>query len=225
MNTDTLTIGPSSLPCELALPPGATGLVLLAYTDRRDAPQERALATALRERGIGTLAVELLGEPERLRRANFYNVGLLAHRLFQAIDWTRRGECRGLNLGLFGTGTAAAAALVCAAERPQSVRAVVARSGRPELALESLDRVRAPTLLITGDRDRDVLQLNYDAYRQLRCDKRLEIVPGAGCGFDEPGAGQAAAGLLAEWFARHLDASEGARAVGSKADSGILIAQ
>ena len=207
MNREQLAIGPSALPATLCLPASPRGLVLLAHCQGCESEGSRAVAEALHPLGLATLSFDLLTPQEAARRANIYNVGLLAHRVLQAMDEVRRRpELHGLRVGLYGAGTAASAALVCAAERPQSVQAVVSRAGRTELALEVLDRVRAPTLLIAAGADRDVLQLNYDAYRQLRCAKQLEIVPQATCAFEEPGAGPAATDMLVDWFARHLPA-------------------
>ena len=136
-----------------------------------------------------------------------FNVPLLAQRLMQALDWAcRRDDLNTLPIGLFGASTGAAAALVTAAECPQKVAAVVSRGGRPDLASIELERVRAPTLLIVGASDTEVLVLNRDAYRLLQCEKRLEVVPRATHLFEEAGTLESAAQAAREWFGLHFAA-------------------
>jgi dienelactone hydrolase len=134
-----------------------------------------------------------------------FDVGLLAQRLAGATDWLRRNpQTRDLRVGYFGASTGAGAALMAAAERPEEVGAVVSRGGRPDLAGDALPLVRAPTLLIVGGEDEQVIQLNEEALARLRAEKRLEIVPGAGHLFEEPGTLDEVARLAASWFTRHL---------------------
>jgi putative phosphoribosyl transferase len=134
-----------------------------------------------------------------------FDIGLLAERLVAATDWlTQYRDTRQLRIGYFGASTGAGAALVAAAERPDVVGAVVSRGGRPDLAGPALSRVRAPTLLIVGGNDFQVIELNRAALAQLRCEKQLVIVPGATHLFEEPGALDEVARLAREWFERHL---------------------
>jgi putative phosphoribosyl transferase len=195
----------------LAVPPGARGVVLFAHGSgsSRHSPRNRFVAEALRDGGVGTLLVDLLTAEEeavdvRTRHLRF-DIGLLAERLVGAIDWLAdQPETRGLSVGLFGASTGGGAALVAAAERPERVRAVVSRGGRPDLAGDSLPLVRAPTLLIVGEWDEPVIELNERARDQMRSEVRLEIVPRATHLFEEPGALEAVARLAREWFVRHL---------------------
>jgi alpha-beta hydrolase superfamily lysophospholipase len=140
-------------------------------------------------------------ETARLR----FDIDLLAERLVDATDWLGEAEeTRGLPVGYFGASTGGGAALVAAARRPNVVRAVVSRGGRPDLAGAALGRVHAPTLLIVGGADHVVLELNGEAFERLRCDKKLEVVPGATHLFEEPGALEQVARLARDWFHRHL---------------------
>jgi putative phosphoribosyl transferase len=195
----------------LSVPAGAAGVVLFAHGSgsSRHSPRNRHVARTLYEKGLATLLIDLLtpGEEEvdlRTRSLRF-DVGLLAQRLAGATDWLRRNpQTRDLRVGYFGASTGAGAALMAAAERPEEVGAVVSRGGRPDLAGDALPLVGAPTLLIVGGEDEQVIQLNEEALARLRAEKRLEIVPGAGHLFEEPGALDEVARLAAGWFARHL---------------------
>jgi len=195
----------------LAISPRASGIVLFAHGSgsSRHSPRNRAVARALSEGGLATLLVDLLTPAEesldeqtgQLR----FDIGLLADRLVDAADWlTANEETRSLPIGLFGASTGGGAALVAAAQRPNTVRAVVSRGGRPDLAGAALSRVRAPTLLIVGGRDYPVIELNREAFERLRCEKKLEIVPGATHLFEEPGALEEVARLARDWFRRFL---------------------
>ncbi len=191
----------------LAIPKGSTGMVLFAHGSgsSRHSPRNRVVAQALRQAGLGTLLFDLLSAEEEsidLRSAHLrFDIGLLAERLIHAVDWmAKRAEAGGLPVGLFGASTGAAAALLGAAQRPELVRAVVSRGGRPDLADEALAEVRAPTLLIVGGNDVQTLELNRQALRRLRCEQRLEIVAGATHLFEEAGALDEVARLAAEWF-------------------------
>jgi putative phosphoribosyl transferase len=197
---------PIGLPGRLCLPDGAVGLVLFAHGSgsSRHSPRNQFVASVLHESWIGTLLFDLLTEQEATDRVNVFDVRLLADRLLAAIRFvTDRGRAERLPLGLFGASTGAAAALVAAAHEPR-VKAVVSRGGRPDLAGWSLQRVQAPTLLVVGGEDTEVLDLNARALAALHCEKRLEVVPGATHLFEEPGTLEEAARLAAEWFARHL---------------------
>jgi len=208
----TIPAGEQSLQATLEVPPGARGIVLFAHGSgsSRMSPRNRHVAQALRDAGLATLLLDLLTAPEevddqlsgRLR----FDIGLLARRLAAATAFVLRAEpTRSLEVGYFGASTGAAAALVAAAEMPGEVAAVVSRGGRPDLAGGSaLRRVRAPTLLVVGGNDREVLDLNRAALEELRCEKQLAIVPGASHLFEETGALDVVADLAAGWFGRHL---------------------
>jgi dienelactone hydrolase len=166
----------------------------------------------LEQESLATVLVDLLTEQEEavdLRSARFrFDIDLLAGRLAATTRWLEtQPELAGLPVGYFGASTGAAAALVAAAaDAEQRVAAVVSRGGRPDLAGDALDRVRAPTLLIVGGRDEPVVDLNRQAARRLRGEHRLEVVPGATHLFEEPGALEQVGDLAAGWFARWLSA-------------------
>jgi putative phosphoribosyl transferase len=200
----------------LALPEGAAGLVLFAHGSgsSRFSPRNRYVAGVLRRAGLGTLLIDLLTaseeeEEERYTRHLRFDIGLLARRLVGVTHWLRSEPAtRLLGIGYFGSSTGAAAALAAAATEPDRIGAVVSRGGRPDLAAEALPRVRAPTLLIVGGEDLDVLELNREALDLLQTEKRLEVVPGATHLFEEPGALERAAELASRWFASHLQPPE-----------------
>jgi len=201
----------AALPGTLALPTMTHALVLFAHGSgsSRFSPRNRYVAGLLNHAGIGTLLFDLLTEREhaidqRTRHLRF-DIGLLSNRLVGAIDWAGdNAETAPLHLGLFGASTGAAAALVAAGDRPEHVRAVVSRGGRPDLAGHALPRVHAPTLLIVGEHDKQVIQLNREAARRMPIEPRIEIIPGATHLFEEPGTLQRAAELARGWFAEHL---------------------
>jgi putative phosphoribosyl transferase len=201
----------------LTVPAEARGVVLFAHGSgsSRHSPRNRYVAEQLRESGMATLLLDLLTSPEeaedlRTRELRF-DVGRLAGRLVAAIDWlAREASTREMPVGLFGASTGAAVALIAAAARPGVVEAVVSRGGRPDLAGAALERVRAPSLFIVGEWDDYVLQLNRRAMDRMRAPIRLEIVPGAGHLFEEPGTLEQVARLAVEWFGVY----QGARAQG-----------
>ncbi|MBX5494658.1 MAG: dienelactone hydrolase family protein [Bryobacteraceae bacterium] len=199
---------------DLATPFDATGLVIFAHGSGsgRFSPRNRHVAGRLRESGMATLLLDLLTESEE--RVDAYtahlrfDIPLLATRLIAATDWAKQQkDIQSLPIGYFGASTGAAAALIAAAERPREVRAVVSRGGRPDLAAGALENVQAPTLLIVGGRDLQVLELNRQAYDRMRAPRKLEIVEGATHLFEEPGALEEVARLAAEWFKQHLKPS------------------
>ncbi|MCS6877922.1 MAG: dienelactone hydrolase family protein [Geminicoccaceae bacterium] len=199
-------IGAKALPGDLAIPESARGIVVFAHGSgsSRRSPRNRMVARVLQEAGFATLLFDLLTPLEALDRTNVFDIALLGRRLLEAIGWAgKRPELRGAPLGCFGASTGAAAALVAAAEEP-AVRAVVSRGGRPDLAGEALARVRAPVLLIVGERDEPVVELNRAAARRLSAPYRLVIVPGATHLFEEPGALEEVAALARDWFLEHL---------------------
>lgn len=203
----TIPAGRTHLEGALTIPPGAGGLVLFAHGSGsgRHSPRNQYVASVLQQRGLATLLFDLLDEDEAEDRAKVFDIGLLAQRLSTAAAWARQqAELAALPLGFFGASTGAAAALVAAADPQCDVQAVVSRGGRPDLALEVLPLVRAPTLLVVGGDDEPVVALNREAFARLQCPKELVIVPGATHLFSEPGALEEVARLAADWFTRHL---------------------
>ena len=202
-----VVIPPLRLAGDLRAPPAPGSVVIFAHGSgsSRHSPRNQRVAEALGEAGIATLLFDLLTEDEARDRSNVFDIGLLAGRLVDAIDWV--GEQPGLSrlpMGLFGASTGAAAALTAAARRPDAVAAVVSRGGRPDLAGNALDGVTAPTLLIVGGRDELVLELNREALARLAGPARLEVVPGATHLFEEPGALEAVTRLAIGWYAAWL---------------------
>jgi putative phosphoribosyl transferase len=204
-----LAAGNVVLEGNLGIPVGAIGVVLFAHGSgsSRHSVRNRAVATAFRQAGLGTLLFDLLSPEEEAVDARTmhlrFDIALLAERLVAALDWMGNcAEARGLPLGLFGASTGAGAALAAAAQRPAHVGAVVSRGGRPDLAGDALPEVQAPTLLIVGENDPEVLALNRWAQRQLQGRNELSIVPGASHLFEEPGALDKVARLAGDWFLR-----------------------
>lgn len=192
-------------------PPEARGLVIFAHGSgsSRFSPRNRYVAEALNRAGFATLLFDLLAADEEARdavtRRLRFDIGLLSRRLLLATEQARTWPATGaLPCGYFGASTGAAAALVAAAERPEYVRAIVSRGGRPDLAKPHLQAVRAPTLLIVGGADRDVLALNQAVVPFLPPSSSLAVVPGATHLFEEPGALEEVARLATEWFRRWL---------------------
>ncbi|MFZ5790964.1 MAG: dienelactone hydrolase family protein [Pseudomonadota bacterium] len=203
----TITIPPFPLEGELILPSGARSIVLFAHGSgsSRLSPRNRHVAAGLRRAGLGTLLFDLLTPDEGEDRRLVFDIELLADRLLAATRWLRTQELtRDLAVGYFGASTGAAAALIAAARSTESIGAVVSRGGRPDLAMPALDRVGAPTLLIVGALDHQVLTLNRQALAALRCEKKLAIVPGATHLFEEPGTLDQVIDLASRWFATHL---------------------
>src|SRR5688572_28988073 len=236
MDMDTATehvsvripIGAIVLDGELALPPGAAGVVLFAHGSgsSRHSPRNRFVAERLRRAGLGTLLMDLLtGDEEAVDSTTAHmrlDIGLLAERVVAAIDWLARTPATAqLPVGGFGASTGAAAALHAAADRPDRVAAVVSRGGRPDLAGSALARVVAPTLLLVGGADTAVLGMNQVALRRLTAatDAQLVVIPGATHLFEEPRALEDVARLAATWFERHLPAAHD-RLAGGRGASG-----
>jgi putative phosphoribosyl transferase len=206
-----LPIGAGALVGDLHLPEGATGMVLFAHGSgsSRTSPRNRQVARALNGAGLATLLFDLLTPAEdhedQRTRAYRFDIELLAQRLGMVTEAVARGlSGRSYRLGYFGASTGAAAALIAAARYPTLVHAVVSRGGRPDLAGRALPDVQAPTLLIVGGHDPDVLTLNYEAFRVLRAEKAMEVVPGATHLFEEPGTLEEVARLATGWFLRFL---------------------
>jgi putative phosphoribosyl transferase len=208
-----IPVGDGVVAGDLVIPARARGVVLFAHGSgsSRHSPRNRYVAKQLQKAHLATLVMDLLTVPEeRLDEATGgslrFDIGLLASRLVAASDWARTNPSTNhLPVGYFGASTGAAAALVAAAaEWRGKVGAVVSRGGRPDLAREALAAVRAPTLLIVGGDDYEVIELNRQALARLACEKSLEIVPGATHLFEEPGTLEQVAALAADWFDRHL---------------------
>jgi putative phosphoribosyl transferase len=205
----TIPIPQGELHGTLAVPDGATGIVVFAHGSGsgRFSPRNREVAAALGEAWFATLLFDLLTDDEDIvdqrTRENRFNIPLLGERLIRATDWYREKETVTLPIGYFGASTGAAAALIAAAERPET-KAVVSRGGRADLAGEALGRVHAPTLLIVGERDDVVIGMNRDAQAHLRGISELVIIPGATHLFEEPGTMDQVTRLAVAWFQTHL---------------------
>ncbi|MBI4324971.1 MAG: dienelactone hydrolase family protein [Chloroflexi bacterium] len=208
-----IAVATATIAGDLIVPARPAGIVLFAHGSgsSRRSPRNRYVAQALRHAGLATLLMDLLTPDEETvdgRTAEHrFDIPLLGGRLVACVDWlTQQAETKELAIGLFGASTGAAAALMAAADRASVVRAVVSRGGRPDLATAALPRVQAATLLIVGGNDDPVIGLNRQALAQIATDKRLEIIPGAGHLFEEPGALEKVAQLAAQWFRRFLAA-------------------
>lgn len=198
-----IPVGDASLVGHLEIPAGARLLVVFAHGSgsSRLSPRNQEVARVLQEGGIATLLMDLLTEEEAAHRAQVFDIEHLADRLEGALAWSRRdARTQRLAVALFGASTGAAAALATAARCPDLVRSVVSRGGRPDLATPWLPRVQAPTLLIVGGDDVDVLRFNREALTRLRCPASLEVIPGASHLFEEPGTLPRAAALARDWF-------------------------
>jgi len=203
--------GTAELQGDLRIPPGARGIVVFAHGSGsgRHSPRNRFVADVLVNAGLGTLLIDLLTRDEEtidLQTAELrFDIRLLAERLGSVTDWlSGEPSAATLSVGYFGASTGAAAALIAASDRPERVRAIVSRGGRPDLAGPVLPRVRQPTLLIVGGDDDVVIELNRQALRELSGIKQMMIVPGATHLFEEPGALEQVAALASEWFLRYL---------------------
>jgi dienelactone hydrolase len=211
MTDVVIDAGGVSLAGSLMVPDRARGVVLFAHGSgsSRHSPRNRQVASSLNEAGFATLLMDLLtAEEERVDLATAelrFDIPLLGERLVAATDWlAARAQTAALPLGSFGASTGAAGALIAAAERPAVTHAVVSRGGRPDLAGDALERVRAPTLLIVGELDVPVIAMNREAMARMRAETRLEIVPGATHLFEEPSALEEVSRLAAAWFDRYL---------------------
>jgi putative phosphoribosyl transferase len=202
--------GAVELPGWLTIPEGAAGLVVFAHGSgsSRHSPRNRYVAGVLHEARLGTLLFDLLTFAEEADRGNVFDIELLAGRLLDAIAWLREQHSPAYqHIGLFGASTGAAAALWAAADPDTGVAAVVSRGGRPDLAAPRLSRVIAPTLLIVGGHDEEVLRLNRAAASMMRCEHKVSVVPGATHLFEEPGTLRVAAAFARDWFTAHLNPS------------------
>lgn len=211
----------------LVMPRGARAIIAFAHGSgsSRFSRRNRKVADLMSESGFGVLLFDLLTAKEHARDSQTaeyrFDIPLLAGRLMDAIDWLESEPVTGaLDIGLFGASTGAAAALIAAAARPDKVHAVVSRGGRPDLADEVLGAVRAPTLLIVGEQDAQVMELNHQAAKKLGADHRVAIVPGATHLFEEPGALERVAELAIQWFLLYLGPRVGSSRVGAESPHG-----
>jgi len=202
-----IKINSISLEGDLFLPKDCKGIVIFAHGSgsSRKSPRNVFVAEVLQKAGLGTLLFDLLTEKEDEIYENRFDIDLLVQRLELATKWLKDlPETKNCKIGYFGASTGAAAALWAAAECGQEIAAVVSRGGRPDLALEFLPKVKAPTLLIVGGNDFEVIKLNEKAYEKVRAEKKLEIVSGATHLFEEPGTLEKVADLAKNWFIKYL---------------------
>ncbi len=196
---------------ELIVPNSVTEIVIFAHGSgsSRFSPRNRFVAETIRACGLGTLLFDLLTADEEAAemytRHLRFDIELLTGRLIEAANFLEASNAAGKKLGFFGSSTGGAAAITAAAELGDRVSAVVSRGGRPDLAGTALTLVTAPTLLIVGERDEAVVDLNAAAFEMLRCEKRMEVIPGATHLFEEPGALEQVAEIASAWFAEHLE--------------------
>jgi putative phosphoribosyl transferase len=209
--TVRIPLNGASIEGNLRVPANAGGVVLFAHGSgsSRFSPRNQYVAGVLNEAGFATLLIDLLTRDEEeidLRTRQFrFDLDLLTERLIRAAEWLKKNpQTRTLRIGLFGSSTGAAAALIAAAKLVDDVRAVVSRGGRPDLAMEYLADVKAPTLLIVGGWDTVVIDLNQQAMNRLSAEKKLEVVPEATHLFEEPGKLEEVANLATAWFSKHL---------------------
>ena len=191
----------------LSIPENATGMVIFSHGSgsSRLSPRNNYVAKVLNEKGLATLLFDLLTEDEDRIYENRFNIDLITMRLIDVTQWVQnQKEGRNLVMGYFGASTGAASALRAAAFYKDDIGAVVSRGGRPDLAMQELNKVTAPTLLIVGGWDHQVIQLNEKAYQELKCHRKLDIVPEASHLFEEPGKLHQVASLAAAWFNKWL---------------------
>ena len=202
--------GRVDLPGTLTLPAAPLGVVLFAHGSGsgRNSPRNIAVAHSLVDRNCATFLFDLLSTDEAVDRRNVFNIELLAERMMRATEHIhQQDEIRGGPIGYFGASTGAAAALVAAADLGDEIAAVVSRGGRPDLAGSALPRVTAPTLLLVGSLDVEVLELNRLAQRQMRCESNLVVIPGASHLFEESGTLEQVSRHAGEWFCRKFAAA------------------
>ncbi|HEX6848014.1 MAG TPA: dienelactone hydrolase family protein [Chitinophagaceae bacterium] len=200
-----IPVGKTILKGELIIPPKARAIVIFSHGSgsSRFSKRNQMVAKYLQGKDFGTLLFDLLTEQEDQHYLNRFNIELLSKRLIGATEWVEKLAAKDCRIGYFGASTGAASALKAAAQLPQ-ICAVVSRGGRPDLAMTDLRKVKAPTLLIVGSLDYDVLQLNKEAFMKLECEKNLEVVKGATHLFEEPGKMEIVSELAGNWFEDHL---------------------
>lgn len=202
-----IPIGKIELKGELIIPSNSKALVIFSHGSgsSRFSQRNNFVAKELQKQNIGTFLFDLLTKEEDELYANRFNIELLTERLIQATKYISvLPQCSELNIGYFGASTGAASALRASVSLPGVVNAIVSRGGRPDLAMDIVAKVKAPTLLIVGERDYDVLELNKDVYKVLTCEKKLEIMPSATHLFEEPGTLEQVAVFASNWFDMHL---------------------
>src|SRR5881275_2537779 len=216
MNEVQIQAGQAILSGTLHLPTSARALVLFAHGSgsSRHSPRNQFVARTLNDAGLATLLFDLLTPEEEsvdlYTREHRFDINLLAKRLVHATNWAKQqSQTQDFNIGYFGSSTGGGAALVAAAELPEDVGAVVSRGGRPDLAGEALPKVKAPTLLLVGGEDHVVIELNEQARAQMKCECKIDIVPGATHLFEEPGALEKVAKLASDWFSLHASGMAG----------------
>lgn len=205
--TVTIALGDTVLKGNLTVPEKTIGLVIFSHGSgsSRLSPRNNFVAVMLQQKGLATLLFDLLTEDEDRIYENRFNIDLLTMRLIDATQWVQQQkEIMHLPIGYFGASTGAASALRAAAFFGTEVKAVVSRGGRPDMALQELSKVTAPTLLIVGGWDKVVIELNEKAYQKLQCERKLEVIPNATHLFEEPGKLQEVAYVTANWFATNL---------------------
>jgi len=208
---ERVVVGPHHLEGLLGVPAAPNGLVIFAHGSGsgRFSPRNNYVARRLEAAGFATLLLDLLTTEEEADRRNVFDIELLASRLIEATHWAHgTPELSGLSIGYFGASTGGGAALAAAAMSPGGVAAVVSRGGRPDLAGDALPLVEAPTLLLVGSNDGQVLELNRQAMRRMRCTVEMHVVPGAGHLFEEPGTLDEVVRQAVRWFTRHLGRRE-----------------
>jgi dienelactone hydrolase len=210
-NPVRIPVDKTTIEGNLVLPPHAKGIVLFAHGSgsSRFSPRNRLVAKVLNKAGIATFLIDLLTKEEEeidVSTGEFrFDIDLLAQRLIGATEWLRKNpRTKNLAFGYFGASTGAAAALIAAAKLPEHVKAVVSRGGRPDLALDHIPKVKAPTLFIAGGNDTVVIDLNKKAMQNFFAEKKLEIVPGASHLFEETGKLEEVAKLATSWFSKYL---------------------
>lgn len=199
--------GDAGLEGQLTIPQDARGLVIFSHGSgsSRHSPRNRMVAEFLQENSFATLLFDLLTAEEDQDYQSRFDIDLLSLRLMETTLWLEKlPQTRELDFGYFGASTGAASALNAAAQLPQLVKSVVSRGGRPDLSMDHLAKVKAPTLFIVGGQDFEVIRLNQEAYAQLNCIKELEIVEGATHLFEEPGKMQEVCELADSWFKNYL---------------------
>ncbi|MDO6430345.1 dienelactone hydrolase family protein [Flavitalea sp. BT771] len=205
-NEVSIAVEEVALQGDLIIPREAKAIIIFSHGSgsSRLSPRNRMVAQQLQEKGFGTLLLDLLTPVEDEQYANRFDIHLLTRRLTGATRWMSAfAEARNCSIGYFGASTGAASALSAAAGL-REVNAIVSRGGRPDLAMDALEKVTAPTLLIVGGLDHEVLELNTQAYNRLTCEKKLEIIPGASHLFEEYGTLDTVAEMAGRWFSRHL---------------------
>ena len=199
--------GEKTIEGSLIIPSGAGGIVVFAHGSgsSRHSVRNNYVAAVIRKNNLATFLLDLLTPEEDADYSKRFDIDLLAHRLFIAKKWLQeQPDTKNLRIGYFGASTGAAAAIQSAAGNADIVKAIVSRGGRPDLAMPYLEKITAPTLLIVGGNDEIVIELNIEAYNNLQCDKKLEIVEGATHLFEEPGTLEQVAILAEKWFENYL---------------------